>query len=92
MKITRLDWAGLTLVGLGLGCLFFHFQTTLMIYMETPQLAVTMRPDTRPDEIKYKAAWALFGWVASVLACLGCFAGAFFTCFGVFGGWENSKP
>lgn len=92
MKITRLDWAGLTLIALGLMCLFFHFQTKLMIHMETPQLAVTTRPDTRPDAIKYEAAWALFGWVASVMAGLGCFAGAVFACFGVFDAWKGNKP
>ncbi len=92
MKITRADWAGLFLLALGLMFVCFHFQTVLMIRMESPRLAGFASPDTRPDAIKYESAWTLFGWVASVMGCLGSFAGAFFAGVGVFGAREDRRP
>lgn len=88
-KISRLGWALLTLLAIGLACACFHFATTLVINLESMRSLVTTRPDTRPDAIKYEEAWTGLGAGASLFGFIVCCWCALAAVPGTFGIWED---
>lgn len=89
VKISRLGWALLTLLAIGLACVCFHFATTLVINLESLRSLVTTRPDTRPYAIKYEEAWTGLGAFVSMISFLACSLGTFAAIPGILGMWED---